>query len=450
MVRTRVASGPLALCLVVAACELEEITIPVATPVVVVHSVINADEPMQFVILEESLTGRSSLHYSSGLVPPAPAGEGTPIEGAYVTLTYRGSGNCAQPTVRMREQPPVNLGETGVVPSGVYATTSLCALAAGDTVELRVEALNGELVRGMTVIPGVRSFDIHTRAERGENLTVRHSTDSVWIDVDPILARALDVELSRDPVRAPDGYGGTRFRLATDTMSLVFAGNLRTFEDEDDGEAVFKPGSYMSLTVAVADTNYYDFVRSFSNPFTGRGFINHLEGGIGVFGSVQTTQRYLRVIDRQDDEREGRYRITGTVDSGDVDLGEVDVELDLYMEPILRGGNFSAFVDGTWASAPISTSADGYYRYTSMTVSSGHGNFEARFMTISNGRPVWHVISGAPANPDASFRAIVTSTFEVAPYYYRHFTDTLWVERVGAALGRGLSMDWQVPWVLPK
>ena len=33
-------------------------------------------------------------------------------------------------------------------------------------------------------------------------------------------------------------------------MSMVFAGDLRTFEDEDDGEAVFKPGSYMNLTNA--------------------------------------------------------------------------------------------------------------------------------------------------------------------------------------------------------
>jgi hypothetical protein len=46
----------------------------------------------------------------------------------------------------------------------------------------------------------------------------------------------------------------------------------------------------------VTDTNYYDFVRSRSDPFTGRGFLNHLEGGIGVFGSVEAHTYYLRVI----------------------------------------------------------------------------------------------------------------------------------------------------------
>jgi hypothetical protein len=331
----------------------------------------------------------------------------------------------------------VDLGDIGVVASGTYTTSELCALAPGDSVELRVEALNDKVVRGTTVIPGTRSIDIHTRSERGAYLTVDYGADSVWVDVDPIVARALAFELARDPSRTPDGYGGTHFTLVTDTMSMVFAGDLRTFEDEDEGEAVFRPGSYMTLTVAVADTNYYDFARSFSNPLTGRGFINHLEGGIGVFGSVLTSEGYLRVTDDQDDEREGLYRISGTLDSGGVDLGDVDVVLDLFLEPVLRGGDFSAFVDGTWANTPISTSADGYYRYTSTTARSGLGNFEAKFMTVSNSRPVWHVVSGAPSSPNSSFRAIVTSSFEVERYYYRHFTDTVTVERVVGAPGPG-------------
>jgi hypothetical protein len=87
MVIPRHALSALVSCLVLLACTLDEITIPQAQPVVVVHGVIDVGEPMQFVILEQSLTGRSSLHYSSGPVPPAPAGEGIPIEGAYVTLT---------------------------------------------------------------------------------------------------------------------------------------------------------------------------------------------------------------------------------------------------------------------------------------------------------------------------------------------------------------------------
>jgi hypothetical protein len=429
MVIARHALSALASCLVLLACELDEITIPQVQPVVVVHSVINVGAPTQFVILEQSLTGRSSQHYSSGPVPPSPAGEGIPIAGAYVTLTYHGTGSCEQPTVILQERPPVELGGVGIVASGTYMTSELCSLSPGERVELRVEALNGEVVRGMTVIPGVRSIDVHTRSERGVYLTVDHGADSVWIDVDPIVARALAFELARDPIRTPDGYGGTHFTLATDTMSMVFAGNLRTFEDADEGEAVFRPGSYMTLSVAVADTNYYDFVRSFSNPLTGRGFINHLDGGIGVFGSVLTSEHYLRVIDRQDDEREGLYRVSGTVDSVDA-----DILLDLYLEPLLRDGEFSAFVDGTWVHGPVSTSADGQYRYTSAAASSGPGRFDVTFMTVSENGRAWHAISGAPSRASGPFQAIVTTAVEIEPYVFRNSTDTVTVERVAGAL----------------
>ena len=425
MVIPRHALSALASCLVFLACELDEITIPQPQPVVVVHSVIDVGQPMQFVILEQSLTGRSSEHYSSGPVPPAPAGEGIPIEGAYVTLTYHGAGSCEQPTVVLQEQPPVELGGLGVVASGTYVTGELCPVAPGDSVELHVEALNGEVVRGVTVIPGARSIDVYTRSEQGDYLTLDHGADSVWIDIDPIAGRALVFELSRDPLRTPDAYGGTHFTLASDTMSMVLAGDLITFGDVDEGEAVFRPGTYMTLTVAVADTNYYDFERSFSNPLTGRGFINHLDGGIGVFGSVLTSERYLRVIDSQDDEREGLYRVSGTVDSVDV-----DILLDLYLEPSLRNGDFSAFVDGNWVEGTVSTSADGHYRYTTAAGSPGPGTFDVTFMTVFENTRAWHTMSGTPSRPDASFQAILISSVETEPYNFRNTTDTVLVERV--------------------
>ena len=425
MVITRPAPAALVLCLLLAAClELDEITVPQAQTTVVVHSVINVGEPMQFVILEESLTGRWSQHYQVGPVPPAPAGEGKPIGGALVTLTHHGAGLCDQPTVVLQERPPVEIGGIGVVRSGTYVTDELCALSPGDTVDLRVETVAGDVVTGTTVIPGARSIDIRTRNGGDAELVFDRTTDSVWVDVDPISARALAFELSRDPVRTPDTYGGTHFTLVTDTMNMVFAGDLRSFEDTDEGEAVFRPGSYMILTAAVADTNYYDFARSFSNPFTGRGFINHLQGGVGVFGSVLTSERYLRVIDPQDDAREGLYRVSGTFDTV-----AVDILVDLYLEPFLRDGEFSAFVDGGWVSGPVSTSADGHYRYTS-TSHPGPGEFYAIFLTVSENVRAWYEIAGAPSGPSASFQAIVTSTVEVEPYQYRHFTDTLSVGRV--------------------
>jgi hypothetical protein len=430
MVIPRHALSALASCLVLLACELDEITISQPEPTIVVHGVINVAAPLQFVILEQSLTGRSSQHYSSGLVPPAPAGEGIPIAGAYVTLTYHGTGSCDQPTVIMDERPPVELGDVGIVASGTYVTSELCSLSPGDRVDLRVETPAGDVVRGTTVIPGARSIDIHTRSASGANLAFDRTTDSVWIDVDPISARALAFELTRDPRRTPYEFPDYHYTLTVDTMSMVFAGDLKSFEDEDEGEAVFLPGHYLTLAVAVTDTNYYDFARSFSNPLTGRGFINHLQGGVGVFGSVLTSERNLRVTDSQDDAREGLYRISGTFDSV-----AVDVILDLYLEPYRQRGEFSAFVDGTWVHGPVSTSADGRYEYLTPAAEAGPGDFLATFATVSDSGRVAYFIFGSPSRVSSSFQAPVTSSIEIEQFYYRHFTDTLTVERVAAEAG---------------
>jgi hypothetical protein len=301
-------------------------------------------------------------------------------------------------------------------------------------VELRVETPGGDVVRGRTVIPGARSIDVRTRGDDGPSLTLDHATDSVWIDADPIAGRALTFELTRDPSRSPYGAPDEYFyTLTTDTMSMVLAGDLRSFEDSDEGEAVFMPGRYLTLTVGVTDTNYYDFVRSYSNPLTGRGFINHLEGGVGVFGSVCTSERTVRVIDPQEDEREGLYRIRGTIE--DV---PVDVTLDVYLEPYRRRGEFSAFLDGTWVDGPLSTSVDGQYEYATAYASSGPGTFEVTLATVSDGRPVWYVIAAANARATQPFDAWVTAVVEIERYYYMNYElGPIAVERVAPAPSAG-------------
>jgi hypothetical protein len=110
--------------------------------------------------------------------------------------------------------------------------------------------------------------------------------------------------------------------------------------------------------VAAADRNYFDFARSANDRFTGRGFINHLEGGIGVFGSMDPATRLLKVVTRRRTPEEGTYRIAGTVDAGPVDL-----TLDLYRRRIPDPAEpFSAFVTGTWVGGPLATgSVDGWF-----------------------------------------------------------------------------------------
>ena len=377
------------------ACELTEVTVSSGESVVVVHSVLSVGQTTQFVILERSLTGGPSSLVHTGLVPPAPAGAGTPIEGATVTLTHTDPRGCATPTVQLVERPTVDLG-SGPRPSGTYVTSDLCPLEPGDRIDLRVQTVEGDVVTGATIVPGARSIVVRV-GEGMANTTLRRRTDSLHIDVDPISARALALEVGRDRSRTPNTFFGNVLALATDTMGVSLAGDLITFDDDDDGEAVFKPGRYYTLSVAVTDTNYFDFVRSFSDPLTGRGFINHLDGGVGVFGSVLTNDYDVRVVDDQPDPREGEYNITGTFNGTPVDM-----VLDVYLAPFSESGRFSAFVDGTWVDGPVATSADGWYTFNSRVAGSLTGQFSAEFLVVG-ADTVTYRMEGIPSRPDSPF-----------------------------------------------
>jgi hypothetical protein len=88
-----------------------------------------------------------------------------------------------------------------------------------------------------------------------------------------------------------------QFVAVTDSLGLAIPGNVVDPFEGDSGSPVFQPGRSYVLTVALTDSNYYDFIRSRSDPLTGRGFINRLAGGIGVFGSVDQASFLVRVTD---------------------------------------------------------------------------------------------------------------------------------------------------------
>jgi hypothetical protein len=266
----------LPLCL--AACELTEVTVAEGDPRVIVQAVVSITELSQFVIVERSLTGSSD-----GLATSLPGGRGYPIGGAQVTLMNDGPSSCGD-----TEQGFGFNGET-------YEGAIVCRPQAGDHLRLRVETPSGDVVTGTTTVPGARRVSVRLATDSatavGQVLTLDRQRDTIRIGVDPILARAMQVE-----VRWRDNPDEIAVYLFTDTLGVALPGDLINPFEGDEGEPVFEVGREYSLTVAVTDTNYYDFVRSRSDPFTGRGFLNHLEGGIGVFGSVEAYTYYLRVV----------------------------------------------------------------------------------------------------------------------------------------------------------
>ncbi|MCH7874231.1 MAG: DUF4249 family protein [Gemmatimonadetes bacterium] len=332
-------------------CELTEVTVPSGEPTVIVQSVLNTTRPIQFVIVERALTGVQVPGHSGVLLPPAEPG--LPVSGATVTMMHLDPSTCPGTTVPLSPRSDT---------SGMYTTASLCPLRAGDRVRLRVETPDGRIVTGTTRVPGAEAVSVLVGGDSAEfefqELELHRERDTLRIAVEPILARALQIEVRREDqqdVRPEDREDEIAVFFFTDTLGVALAGNLINPFAGDSGETVFRAGRAYLLSVSVTDSNYYDFIRSRSDPFTGRGFINHLEGGVGVFGSVETRTYVLRVVADVDDPREGVYRLQGRAGGADI-----DVTLELYLDD-LQPGVFSAFVRGDWIGGEVRRSADGLF-----------------------------------------------------------------------------------------
>ena len=127
------------------------------------------------------------------------------------------------------------------------------------------------------------------------------------------------------------------------------------------------------MTVARPDTNYFDFLRSGNSPLSGRGFINHLDGGFGLFGSMVVAGNPLRAVGTIDDSRERTYRYRGELEGVQVDL-----QLEIYVGRPLRNDaddrdRFAAFATGTWVYGPLDQSINGLLRGNSMNASLEQG-----------------------------------------------------------------------------
>jgi hypothetical protein len=177
----------------------------------------------------------------------------------------------------------------------VYVSTDFCPLEPGDRVTLTVTTPEQEVVTGATRIPGAAAVSVRLATDSAtaeeQVLELDRQRDTIRIGVDGILARAMQVE-----ARWREDPDSLVLYLFTDTLGVALPGDLFNPFEGDSGKPVFEVGREYTLAVAVTDSNYYDFVRSRSDPFTGRGYLNRLDGGIGVFGSVAVSRYYLRVV----------------------------------------------------------------------------------------------------------------------------------------------------------
>ncbi|MDO8666639.1 MAG: hypothetical protein Q7J79_08510, partial [Gemmatimonadales bacterium] len=207
---------------------------------------------------------------------------------------------------------------------GVYRLDSAAAtgfLAAGRVYRLRVETPDGRVVTGRTrmpdfpVVAGIPANGAAFNRDR-DTLAVTWSgaagTKGVFVQVRP---RDLQRRLT--------------LLLFTDSTSFRIAGKLPLpFESDTIAPWVWVAGSRETFTVAAMDTNFFGFFRTANDPFTGSGFINTLEGGLGVFGSMAPVNRTYTVRGDVDHPYEGRYQLDYTPTTGG---RAFTAQLDLYV-----------------------------------------------------------------------------------------------------------------------
>ncbi|MDJ0766970.1 MAG: DUF4249 family protein [Myxococcota bacterium] len=339
----------LSVVLLSSACDLSDVEVPTTERQIVVHGVMRADKDRQFIIVEESFSGDGDSIVFMGRTIPTDDSPAQPIQDATVrvaNLSYPDD-PCGNPVLFQRDP-----GD-GDVPlrAGVYWSPLNCpTIRPGDSLVLTIETPDSGLVTGETVVAGMESAVLLVHSDTiqfGQDTVVSFNRDhqTMRIRVEPTSGRLLQVEVMRvgqlDMDVEEDILPGAR--IYADTTRVTLPGDLVDAAGWSDGGDVFRPGRTYIMAVAITDVNFFDFGRSSSNKFTGRGFINHLDGGIGVFGSLSAASLGLRVLGNFNDPREGVYRLRGTIQ--DV---TIDAELTLFMTRAADEAEVSCFLNGDW------------------------------------------------------------------------------------------------------
>jgi hypothetical protein len=293
-----------ALLLACAACEFGETRIGAGRARPVVHAVLNpeASSDTYVIYVERTLTGELDTRSVRDTADPIASGGGMPVSQARVELWNEAGG----PTAVGVEDASIREDGKG---RGVYrfldqACSPLgCApnalpVTRGARYRLRVTLPGGDVVESETTVPvpTLAPDSLPTTQFDRERDTLRLT----W----PAAERAHRYVLQ---VQTP--YGP--FQVFSDTNAITLTGGLRNL-DVDRLPLVFTPGFRQSVQIAAVDTNFYDYYRSVSDPFTGAGLISRMRGGLGLFGAYAPIRRSsFEVTAPQDEPVEGSF-VRGT------------------------------------------------------------------------------------------------------------------------------------------
>ena len=297
-----------------AACESDPTRISEGVQTPIVHAVLNPVSTAQFILLENTLGGRVDLPRVDDPDPDEPIRDagGDPILDAYVVV-YNSLGDSAIALERRTDPGGIYHQGGGGKGAGVYAFHNyrptyaphepapppyFLRVVRGERYRLVVQAADGRRVTAATTVPNA----ISSTAIR--YVTFNRDRDTLSLTLPPAqFAKRYGIH-----IQTPRGP----FELFTEHLQYQLRGALRNTDHEDRPRA-FMPGFEQVVSLSAVDTNYFDFFRSANDSVTGRGLLEHVDGGSGVFGSYAPLDRVvLRVTADINEPVEGRYIESGT------------------------------------------------------------------------------------------------------------------------------------------
>lgn len=289
-----------ALGLLALGCEFDKETVGPGARMPVVHAVISPRISQQTILAEWLLSGR--VDTASGAQQPGDpirTGAGEPIVGATVVILapdgdsaiareeLDGSGN-GKGVYRFWNAPK---------PDDPEFASLFLPLVGGQVYRLRLETTEGHVVTGQTLLPVAGPLRVPPPAQ-----VMDRDVDSLYM----LWERVPEADRYLVAAESPRG----QLRIFVPHNEYLLAASVG-HPGRIDVASVFLPGFTQNVWVAAIDRNYYDYYRSTTDTTVGRSVINHLDGGIGVFGSLVLVRNYeLRIVKEQSGQLEGRWNRT--------------------------------------------------------------------------------------------------------------------------------------------
>ncbi|CAN5424361.1 hypothetical protein BH09GEM1_BH09GEM1_40330 [soil metagenome] len=227
---------------------------------IVVQAVLDVDARDQFVIVQKVDSGSGTQRQVTGATVTITGPDGRALVAREVTDSIAFQSTYRQ--TRVSRVYRLSLDEYGVI------------LEAGQVYSLRIVTPAGQVVTGSTIIPVSRV----PFPPAGILDTIDPTRDSIAVSWTPgRYARAYELNLGYSPTSF---YAQPLYRAFVDS-AFVMSRLLpvpSTLQLQD--------GFVNNVIVLGVDANYYDYYRRGNDLLGVSGIVNHLVGGVGVFGSV--------------------------------------------------------------------------------------------------------------------------------------------------------------------